>query len=107
MVRFSFKDQTLNKSIRLTRYQSKGVKLVGSFNACSLQVNSYPDSAEVYIQDKLTGRTDLKLEKLSYGRVELEIWIIDWHQESLTLDASQLNTIRIIIEKRSSIPGGK
>jgi len=109
MVQFSFSGQILNKPIRLTKYQSKGVKLVGSFNACSLQVNSYPESAEVYIQKKLMGLTPLRLEKLSSGRVELEIRKSGYltHQESLTLDASQLNMTRILLEKRSSIPGGK
>jgi len=109
LVQFTLNGQNLTKPIRLTRYQSKGLKLVGSFNACSLQVNSYPENAEVYIQDKLMGLTPLRLEELSSGRVELEIRKSGYltRQESLTLDTSQLNTTRILLEKRSSIPGGK
>ncbi|MDB4795118.1 PEGA domain-containing protein [Verrucomicrobia bacterium] len=109
LVQFTLKGQNLTKPIRLARYQSKGVKLVGSFNACSLQVSSYPENAEVYIKDKLMGLTPLRLEELSSGRVELEIRKSGYltRQESLTLDTSQLNTTRILLEKRSSIPGGK
>ena len=109
LVQFTLNGQNLTKPIRLTKYQSKGLKLVGSFNACSLQVSSYPENAEVYIEDKLMGLTPLRLEELSSGRVELEIRKSGYltRQESLTLDASQLNTARILLEKRSSIPVGK
>ena len=109
LVQFTLNGQILTKPIRLTRYQSKGVKLVGSFNACSLQVSSYPENAEVYIQGKLMGLTPLRLEELSSGRVELEIRKSGYltRQESLILDASQLNMARILLEERSSTPGGK
>ena len=55
------------------------------------------------------GLTPLRLEELSSGRVELEIRKSGYltRQESLILDTSQLNTTRILLEKRSSIPGGK
>ena len=57
LVQFTLNGQSLTKPIRVTRYQSNGVKLLGSFNACSLQVISYPENAEVYIEDKLMGLT--------------------------------------------------
>jgi hypothetical protein len=63
----------------------------------------------VYIQGKLMGLTPLRLEELSSGRVELEIRKSGYltRQESLILDASQLNMARILLEERSSTPGGK
>jgi hypothetical protein len=103
LVHFSLNGQNLTKPVRISRYQSKGIKLIATFGGCSLHLNSYPEKAEVYIGSELKGLTPLLLDGLASGEVELEIrksgYLIS--KQSLILDSGKLNTMRVLLEKES------
>ena len=100
LVHFSLKAQNQSKPLNVKRYGSRGVELVATFGECRLQVYSYPENADVYINDELKGRTPLALDGLASGEIQLELRKLGYtnRSESWELDPENLSTVRWLMQ---------
>ena len=81
------------------------MELKATFGDCSLQVYSYPEKADVYINSKLMGQTPLSLAGLVSGNIQLELRLQDHANSSqqIVLDSENLNAVRIVLQPQESI----
>ena len=100
LVHFSLNAQNQSKLLNVKIYESRGIELVAAFRECRLQVYSYPENADVYINGELKGRTPLVLDGLTSGEIQMELRKLGYaHRfQSYLLDPENLNTVRLLMQ---------
>ncbi len=96
LIQFSMNGETLTKAVLVNGYHPKGMDIVAVFDGCRLQVQSYPDRAEVFINSERKGLTPLTIDGLIKGSIELELRKPGYstRSEVIEISSDKLNSIR-------------